>query len=182
MTNSARTKLPAPLTADDLRAQAEPGRGGYHVFPPPYRQMSLTLEDAEFLYALVRLTKPALVLELGTGLGVSGRFIGEALLANGKGWLTTVEPNGELRKQARALLTDLPVTLTGSETTLLVIPDLVFIDSGWDRREADIAHWVGGDFAGLVVVHDAGREYAGLAGATGVVLPCVDGLWVGRAS
>lgn len=171
------------MTLDELRALAEPGRGGYHVFGGAYAQMAVTLEDAEFLYALVRVTKPALVLELGTGLGVSAKFIGEAMAANGfAAEFETFEPREGLAELAKLLLIGLRVTVYPWHPNAYgpAMPDLVFIDSGYDRREADIAEWLGNGYQGLLCVHDAGRDYAALREARGVYLPGVDGLWLGR--
>jgi predicted O-methyltransferase YrrM len=168
------------VTLDELRALAYEGRGGHKVFGAPYLQMSLTLEEAEFLYALVRLLKPERVLELGSGLGLSARFIAEALVENDSGWLTTLEPNHFFAAQARELLADLPVDVVELDSEIpKETPDLVFIDSGYDRREADIALWLRGDYEGLVVVHDAQRGYD--VTETGVLLETTDGMWVGRA-
>lgn len=170
------------MTLDELRALAKIGRGGYHVFGGEYAQMAVTLEDAEFLYALVGVTKPAWVLEFGTGLGVSARFISDALIANGMGHLETHEPAQWLAVRAEAFLLGWPATVNARHPSTLgrAHPDLVFIDSGYDRREADIAEWLGNGYQGLLCVHDAGRDYAALREARGVYLPGVDGLWLGR--
>lgn len=167
------------MTLDELRATAEPGRGGYRVFGGAYAQMSCTLEDCEWLYALVRLMKPARALEIGTGQGVSARFIAEALAENGAGWLDTVEPNRRYAAQARELLAGLPADVHEKVAAGAHSPDLVFIDSGYDRREADIAEWLTNGYRGLLVVHDANRDYEDLRGR-GVLIPCTDGMWVGR--
>lgn len=175
------------MTFDELRASATVGRGGYLVFGGPFAQMSVTLEDAGFLYALVRLTKPKHVLELGTGEGISARFIGEALAANGDGTLTTVEPMHSLWPDAGRLLAGLPVGIVATAPTETVLvcavvqPDLVFIDSGYQTRERDIHDWLNGAYQGLVCVHDANRDYPELHNHPGVLIPGVDGLWLGRA-
>lgn len=168
------------MTLEDLWSLATVKRpDGYTSWPDPYT-MAPTLEDCELLHSLVRVTKPQRVLELGTGMGVSARFIADALQDNGSGHLWSIEPREQLREEAATLLADLPVTL--GEPTLADIPDLVFIDSGWEYRKQDIRNWVGAVTrdAPLVVVHDANRDYAGLQGH-GVFLPGSDGLWIGRA-
>ncbi len=170
------------MTLDELRARATIERGGYSVFDGELAHMSVTLEDAEFLYALVRLAKPETVLELGTGYGVSARFIAEALKANGRGKLTTVEPDAELRIAARKMLKTAPAAVVVAWADLHDLDwDIVFIDSGYRTREDDIAAWLSNGYHGLVVVHDANRDYVGLHGATGTRLPGVDGLWIGKA-
>lgn len=175
------------MTLDELRALATNTRNGFACWPAPY-QMSVTLEDAEFLYALVRVTKPLDVLELGTGMGVAARFIAEALKVNGNAKLATVEPRDDLREAAQGLLANLPVGVFESEE--LVWPErfeLVFIDSGPADRAGDIDEWLGAeyqsaDYRPLVLVHDANREYEGLKQGVGVFLPGSDGLWLGRAA
>lgn len=145
--------------------------------------MAPTLEDCEFLHALVRVTKPVRVLELGSGRGVSGRFITEALVANGVGGLLTLEPVQEHADAARELLAGLPCEVTEwpSEIRDRAEPDMVFIDSGWETREWDIEWWLT-DTRALVVVHDANRDYVGIRDfGVGVLLPGSDGLWIGRA-
>jgi predicted O-methyltransferase YrrM len=166
------------VTLDEFRALAEPCPDGYHRWPEPYRQMAVTLEDAEWLYALVRLMRPARVLELGGGLGVSAKFIGSALAEFGM--LRSIEPERRYRVALGAMVLDLPVGISGSDEDCDPEEyDLVFIDSGYDRREQDIARWVG---AGpLVVVHDAARDYSGLRGR-GAYVPCADGMWLGSGA
>ncbi len=168
------------MTLDELRALAEPGRGGYRVFGGRFNAMSVTLEDAEFLYALVRLTKPRRVLELGTGYGISATFIAEALQANGTGLLLTVEPNKEIREAAWGLFGTLPVSAAAKEPADDIGWDIVFIDSGYQTRAADIERWLTNGYRGLIVIHDANRDYD-LHGL-GVLLQGVDGLWIGRVA
>lgn len=52
---------------------------------------AVELEVGEFLNALVRMTKPAIVVETGTHKGFSTLMIAQALKANGKGYLYTVD-------------------------------------------------------------------------------------------
>jgi predicted O-methyltransferase YrrM len=54
----------------------------------------------EFLLRLVRRLAPASFLELGTGYGTSGLYVGEALRLNGRGALTTVDRERRLRPVA----------------------------------------------------------------------------------
>jgi len=171
------------VTLDDLRSLATNTRNGFSCWPAPY-QMSPTLEDVEFLYALVRVTKPRVVLELGSGRGISGRFLAEALAANEKGCLITYEPDTDHALAAHKMLSDLPAAVlhTRDEFEYLTDPDLVFIDSDYSRRTDDIAKWLDGTYAGLVCVHDANRDYPGLKAGVGVFLPGSDGLWLGRAA
>lgn len=173
------------MTLDELRALATvPVEGGFTTWPDPYGQMCVTLEDAELLYAIVRAVKPKRVLELGTGLGISGRFIAEALKANtdSGGWLISIEPDDALRRKAEELLIDWPVSLHSANADVNALTyEIVYIDSDSSRRERDIENWLTSDFKGLVLVHDAGRAYPGLRFGTGTVVPSSQGLWIGRA-
>lgn len=53
--------------------------------------MAIELEVGEFLNALVRMTKPAIVVETGTHKGFSTLMVAQALKANGKGHLYTFD-------------------------------------------------------------------------------------------
>src|SRR5258708_3945530 len=53
--------------------------------------MAIELEVGEFLNALVRMTKPSIVVETGTHKGFSTLMIAQALKANGKGHLYTFD-------------------------------------------------------------------------------------------
>lgn len=171
------------MTLDELRALATGKRGEYTVWEGDLGKMAVTLEDADFLYALVRVTKPRRILELGTGLGVSTRFLVEALIENDGDYdLLTVEPDETVARAAAANLADLNVGMLTKPPSPDYVPDLVFVDSGWQTRQADIKKWLTGSYRGLVVVHDAARDYPELALGRGVFLPGSDGLWVGTAA
>ena len=172
------------MTLDDLRALATIKDGANTRFQPPYQQMSICLEEAEFLYALVRALKPRNVLELGTGLGLSGFFIASALKANGdEGTLMSLEPDDELAKQAVDLLTGLPVTVAKPFGVRSDWPALVYIDSRESNRLQDMRTWLTNGCTGLILVHDAERQYAELVQGIfgyGVYLPTANGMWLGR--
>ena len=177
------------MTLDELRSLATIEDNGYHRFQPPYQQMSVTLEEAELLYALVRATRPMRVLELGTGLGLSGRFIAQALNDNQAadsrepdlGALLTVEPIVEVGRRAVVdLLGGLRVSVTETYPFDERWPDLVYIDSGYKERPADIRRWLTNGYAGLVIVHDAERRYPELDLGVGTYLPTANGMWIGH--
>lgn len=169
------------MTLDELRALATVKDGQHLRFQPPYQQMSVSLDEAEFLYALVRALKPRNVLELGTGLGLSGRFIAEALLANGnKAKFISYEPDRDLLAKAVNLSNGL-FEIT-SWKTRRTRADLVFIDSRQSDRRRDIRTWLTNGNTGLVLVHDAERQYGDLVSfGVGVYLPTANGMWLGRA-
>lgn len=169
------------MTLSELRAQAVHRIDGWHRWPLPHLNAALTLEEADLLHALVRATRPGLVLELGTGLGISGAFIADALAEHG-GQLVTVEPLAGMRAGAAEVLADYPnVTIEELAPDIPSVPDLVFIDSGSDLRAGDIAYWLGAMTPALIVVHDAHRGYPELSAGHGTVVPTAGGMWIGHA-
>ncbi len=170
------------MTLEELREYATIQDGPYLRFQPPYRQMSVTLDEAEFLYALVRAIRPRNVLELGTGLGLSAFFIASALKETDDGYLFTEEPDEALADQAIYLLTGLPVSVTKPSQHRSTFPELVYIDSAQSLRWSDIRTWLTNGYEGLVLVHDAERDYAAVKEyGVGVYLPTANGMWLGRA-
>lgn len=166
------------MTLERLRAAATVQLpGGYHTWPEPRGKCSITLEDGEFLYALVRMMKPKWAIEVGTGLGVAAQFIGEALKANGDGWLTTYESFKEYADQAREFLKDLPVAVVKGDCPVQE-SDLVLIDSAPGSRLRDINEWVSSGFGDVILVHDANRDYDELK-EIGLLLNGSDGFWIG---
>ncbi len=167
----------------DLRAEATVIDDGWHRWPEPHLNAAMTLEEAELLHQLVLATRPGLVLELGSGYGISGSFIAEALLKNGGGLLATVEPLAGLRAEAGIALARFGsvVDVLESQDELFGAPDLVFIDSGKPYRDADISFWMRAMTPALIVVHDAFRDYEGLRGAAGAIVPTAGGMWIGHA-
>jgi predicted O-methyltransferase YrrM len=160
------------------------------VHPDPFQgdflewdQMAVELEVAQLLYALVRASKPHIVVEAGAGRGISGRFIAEALDDNGKGRLVSYEPDPEFARKATEMLVGLPaeVRLARSSEYEDQRPDLVFIDSLGAYRDEDIHFWIAYDPRPLLVVHDANRRGYDLP--PGARLEMGRGLWMsGTAS
>ncbi len=95
---------------------------------------SAELEVLTFLNALVYLFKPAKLLETGTGLGFTSIALAEALGANGKGHLNTVELESNTVARARANMLTFDASLT----------NLITYNTGDSR--AFIADWNGPPF------------------------------------
>lgn len=84
------------------------------------------LETIEFLYALVRLTKPNVVLETGTWHGTAATAMGKALRENGRGSLVSIELDDDSHAVAQrringANLQDVVALIHGS--SLDFVPD-----------------------------------------------------------
>lgn len=82
-----------PKLANEIYSTAEPDcwNKDWKQVPRFGGGMAIELEVGEFLNALVRMTKPAIVVETGTHKGFSTLMIAQALKANGKGHLYTFD-------------------------------------------------------------------------------------------
>jgi hypothetical protein len=60
-----------------------------------------TADFAKFLYSIIRLQHPEVVLELGTGLGVSAFWMAQALRENNKGHIWTVDDGSDWTKNLK---------------------------------------------------------------------------------
>jgi predicted O-methyltransferase YrrM len=128
---------------------------------------SITLEEGELLYALVRMRKPQLAIETGTGHGFGTRAIGDALSANGKGQLISCDTDAEIVEDAQISIPSLFVkikhmtgltlleSLSGKAEFILIDADSV------DNRMAEIKLIVEKDLLvkeGTLVIHDTHKE------------------------
>jgi hypothetical protein len=171
------------VTLDDLRALYVHPEGDFLSVD----SMAVELEVAELLYALVRQSKPNVVVECGSGKGYASRFIAEGLADNdGDGRLFTYEQDHEYAEQAQELLRGLPATVVvnySHDNPPNLDPDLVFIDSlGGEPRERDMDHWFACAARPLIVIHDASHyPPETFARGEGVLLQAGRGVWIGRA-
>ena len=132
--------------------------------------LMVTDEVGDFLYGLVRLTKPIVCVETGTHFGDSAFQIGSALKKNGVGSLITCEPNLGYAARARDRLIDLPVAVsnvTGVELLKSIHApiDFAFIDSGdvpVRLEELQLLHNITVNPLGIVAWHDACEGYDAL--------------------
>ncbi len=178
-----------PEVVDESRwtRGAEPGWRAWN-------DMSPELEFCELVAAIARLARPASAVETGVGQGFVTRRLVAAMPPGSE--LACFEEWGDLREALRALafwgrpgvrLADEPTPPDGA----LARADLVVLDSGWDRRFAELDRWwAAGKPGSLVVVHDAkpGRMAGHSAtaaklrelGVPGTLLPNPRGSFLGR--
>lgn len=122
------------------------------------------IEVAEFLYSLVRMTKPKFILETGTHLGISALYMALGCQKNKKGSIWTCEVIPELQRDAKLLWNDLKVTPHINsilQPSLQVeIPkgleiDLLFLDSEPQFRfDEFLRFWDKVSPGGFIVIHD----------------------------
>jgi predicted O-methyltransferase YrrM len=122
--------------------------------------MSSECEVTDFIYALVRLLKPEVVLETGCFLGVTSVAIGRALATNGFGRLVTCDLEADfvagLRTKASSL--HLPIECIHAESTEVIAGltsvDIAFVDSGYDRAAEVTALIPKMSRFGIIALHD----------------------------
>ncbi len=122
-------------------------------------------EVGEFLYSLVRICKPKIIVETGTHLGISTAYMGLALQANNKGKIHTYEVIEPLRNQALDFWTRLEVTdqISSKLQSSLDAPypttrreiDMLFLDSEPQFRfDEFLKFWPRLKDGGFIVIHD----------------------------
>lgn len=122
------------------------------------------VEVLEFLYALVRMLKPRMVLETGTYLGYGAYCLACAVRENGFGAVHTAEPSPEVRQRAQQFLqaqgfADVVAVYgcTGEEliARMQAEVDFAFLDSELDTRIGEMRILLPKLSArGIVAVHD----------------------------
>jgi predicted O-methyltransferase YrrM len=128
-----------------------------------YDSMTAEVEVLEFLRTLVTTTKPNLVVETGTFLGVSTLWIAEALRLNGFGRIVTCEYDAEVFASAKekfdaSEFCDL-IDLRNESSLEMKIDgtiDLFFSDSDMPIREQEVRRYLPqiSPF-GIILMHDA---------------------------
>jgi len=161
----------------ELRQRAKRLEGDYHSWPA--QGWGIELEIGDFLWGLVRGFRPGLVLESGTGIGISARFLGQACQENRHGRVITFEPDQEMASRAERRLRRLPVKVQAGNTLNWTgpDPDFVFLDSfPGEVRRAEMNRWLAAGV--LLAVHDAHRYEL----PPGLEFPTLRGMWLGRGA
>ena len=127
-------------------------------------EMASEYEVFDFLYGLVRLIKPHVVVETGTYRGHSAETMGQAIKANGFGSVFTAETDKELLREAEKRFIGLPVYTYHDKGIKMLESiagpiDLAYIDSG-DRKTEILYLQNSGKLSkrAYVLFHDAFRE------------------------
>ena len=111
------------------------------TYPEPYHLIQSELELLVFMFALVLELKPRLVVETGTNIGLMARTLGWACWVNNFGRVVTCDTDQRMCEFATTLCAGLPVqiwNLPALELPELREADLVFIDSSYESRSAEI--------------------------------------------
>jgi predicted O-methyltransferase YrrM len=117
-------------------------------WPESENPTGIALEEGEFLYGLIRLVRPLNILETGTNLGISTRFMALALEDNKAGRIYTIEQNRTIYETA-VRKTDAYKNVTclfgPVETTLLpenVTFDFMFLDTELAIRLGELERFI----------------------------------------
>jgi len=143
-----------------MRPEAMPIRA---ECPEPWRwsapdDFATEAEVSAFLGDLVRVLKPATVIETGSYLGYTAQAIGRALALVG-GTLVTLEVDGDRAAAAAGRCAGLPVTVLAQSSltyTPTALIDVLFLDSEFETRMPELRHFR--PYASprcVVVLHDS---------------------------
>jgi len=128
-----------------------------------YDSMTAEVEVLEFLRTLVTTTKPNLVVETGTFMGVSTLWIAEALRVNGFGRIVTCEFDPKVYETAKEKFDASPygdlIELRNESSLEMKVEgtiDLFFSDSDMPIREQEVRRYLPqiSPF-GIILMHDA---------------------------
>ena len=128
-----------------------------------YDSMTAEAEVLEFIRTLVTTTKPALVVETGSFLGVSTLWIAEALKANGFGKIISCEFDPLVFEKAKEKIAASGLSewieLRNESSLEMHIEgtiDLFFSDSDMPIREAEVKRYLPQIRpTGIILIHDA---------------------------
>lgn len=118
------------LEMPDVKPQWMMGDGHRREWLCPIYGPSAELELLDFLYFLVRLLKPELVVECGSHVGLASYALGRAIQDNGHGEVITSDINAECSNIAAKRCEGLPVTVNHCSAFGLPIElaDFLFLD------------------------------------------------------
>jgi len=171
------------LRRDAMHNEASYRRESAAAAWPAFDGMAMGLEEVVFLYGLVRLAKPKLILEGGAGVSTVGLSAG--LAENGFGRVVSFEPLADYADAARFRIenlslsewADIGVSDQGTLAWHGETPDMVVLDSDAPIRAREIAHWESQQV--LLVIHDSrGAHATPPMPDGGLDIDCPRGLWV----
>src|SRR5713226_5643621 len=128
-----------------------------------FDSMTAEVEVLEFLQSLVTTTKPKLVVETGTFMGISTLWVAEGLKQNGEGKIVTCEFDPVVCQKARERIEESGlkkwIELRNESSLEIKVNapiDLFFSDSAIEIREQEVRHFLPQMSPdGLILMHDA---------------------------
>lgn len=138
----------------------EPTGCGYHMF----NTGGVECEVGEFLYGIVRMHKPKMILETGTHYGVSSTYMALALKKNGVGRITTIDPSYYEEAKLIHSTTETLDYITQVQTHAEKFDSsdkyqLLFLDSEPSLRFPEFERFFDMiDPGGIIIIHDLNRH------------------------
>ena len=128
-----------------------------------FDSMTAEVEVLEFLQSLVTTTKPKLVVETGTFMGISTLWMAEGLKQNGAGKIVTCEFDPVVCEKARERIEESGlrkwIDLRNESSLEMKVNgpiDLLFTDSAFEIREQEVRYFLPQMSPdGLILMHDA---------------------------
>jgi predicted O-methyltransferase YrrM len=124
-------------------------------------------EEGELLYGLVRATKPKVILETGTNIGISTAYMALACRDNGFGHITTIEHLGIVAGLAEKKLSDVGLlqyvsVMRGEVADFKNDPttniDFMWLDTEFHQRYAELVRFFPlVSPGGIICIHDLWR-------------------------
>lgn len=152
-----------------------------HLWRKLSESVSTDIDQIGFLYALVRMLKPELVMESGCHIGLATYALGVAVRDNGLGRVVTCDINDSFCAITKQRVADLPVTIHSRQALdlkELEQCDLLYSDSSNVSRQLEIKR-VKKDC--IVVVDDTfDPQLAGIQSLGGVTFQTPRGVTVFR--
>jgi predicted O-methyltransferase YrrM len=139
--------------------EVTPGDHGFEMF----NDAGTEVEVSEWLYGMIRVIKPDLVLETGTHVGVSAAYISQALEDNKRGKMQTFEIIPEHWKNAQDMLKDLELQHRCECNLISALKyqpeglsyDVLFLDSEPQLRFNEfVKYWPNLRDGGYIIIHD----------------------------
>lgn len=128
-----------------------------------YDGMTAEFEVLEFLKTIVTTTKPELIVETGSFLGVSTLWMARGMKENGFGRIVSCEYDAKVYAEAKRRVEESDVSewidLRNESSLEMKVEgtiDLLYSDSDLDIREAEVRHFLPQiNPFGLILMHDA---------------------------
>lgn len=152
-----------------LKVEQEPSDSKYTCF----NTGGVESEVGEFLYGLVRVTKPENILETGTHKGIASSYMGLALKENGSGHIDTIEFDAQHYVEDYHMWNSLNISnyitlheMKSEDYTTNKIYEIALLDTEPDIRFMEFVQFYENiKDGGLIIIHDL-HPHLGLSNLT----------------
>jgi hypothetical protein len=154
--------LSVPKDYEDWTIKPEKFDSKYHMF----NTGGVEIEVGEFLYGLVRLIKPNIILETGTYVGIATSYMALALKQNQKGKIITIEAHQTSFDASRMVFQALNIqdyieSIIGrvEDFNFTDQADMLFLDTEPNTRFKELERFWGNLLPGAIIgIHDLKKD------------------------